>query len=536
MENKNRFYLIQSLFIFVALALGVLVGTLIIPNNNITQIVAPAHNYNGNKVDAIIDYAEQNYVDSVDREKMISDAINGMLQHLDPHSSYISREEFLEMSEEMMGNFHGIGIQFNIFSDTITVVNTISGGPSEKLGIMAGDRIVIVDGENVAGVEISDRDVIKKLKGPKETKVKVEIKRSGVSQLIPFEIVRDVIPLYSVDVAFMANPQTAYVKISQFSATTAREFEAAVSKMKNRGAKNLIIDLRGNSGGFLDAAVHICEMIMPKERMIVYTEGRMKNREEYKTYRNGKFSNMKLAVLMDDWSASASEILAGAVQDNDLGFVIGRRSFGKGLVQEQIELRDGSAVRITVARYYTPSGRCIQRQYSGSVEDYYSELIKRFDSGEMENVDSLKIQDTVTYYTLSGREVYGGGGIIPDYFIPLEKNIDKAYFNVMFNMGLINRFSFQYVDENRRKLKAKYDAQSFIDNYVVSDKLLEKLFDYSHENGHKRVGNVSQELKDEFKLTLKSFIGRNLYGEEAFYPIYLQSDKVFLKAIDIFKQ
>lgn len=532
MDNKKLNSYIQPTVYALLIVFGILIGVYVVPQKKLVE----GRSFSSSKVETIIDYAIKNYVDTVNADAMMSDAINGMLQKLDPHSVYISAEEFNSVNSELSGNFEGIGIQFNIFNDTIMVVNTIAGGPSEKIGLMPGDRIVKVDTQNVAGVGISNSDVIKKLKGPKGSKVKVGVKRSGVDKLLYFNIKRDVIPMHSVDIAFLVNPKTAYIKVNQFTATTIDEFNTSVSALSKKKIKNIIIDLRGNSGGFLNAAVEISDQLLPKDRMIVYTEGRTQPRRDYKSRRDGKFSHLKVAVLIDEWSASASEIVAGAIQDNDRGVVIGRRSFGKGLVQEQIPLTDGSAIRLTVARYHTPSGRCIQRYYKGGIEAYFTEMLNRYESGELEDAEMHKIEDSTQYFTLSGRVVYGGGGIIPDIIVPLERNENKTYLNAIVNMGIIYRFAFDYVDKNRSSFKKYSDANDYISNYQVESSTFDSLVRFAAENGIPPDAQKIAYVKDELKIWLKAFIGRNLFGDDAFYPIQLQIDKTFIKAMDVLEK
>ena len=526
--NSRKFpAFIYPLIYSLILVAGILIGVYLIPNGG-----GVTNRNTEDKIESIIQYAEENYVDSVNRESLISDAINGMLQKLDPHSLYIPAEEFNVVSDELNGNFEGVGIQFNIFNDTLMVVNTISGGPSEKAGLMPGDRIVKVDTQNVAGVGITNNDVLKKLKGPKGSKVTVGIKRSGVPKMLSITITRDVIPVNSVDIAFKVDSKTGYIKVNQFTATTVDEFITATQDLVDSGIEKLIIDLRGNSGGYLNAAVDICEQFLSKGSLIVYTEGRKQPKKEYKSGKKGKFRDLKLAVLIDEWSASASEIVAGAIQDNDRGIIVGRRSFGKGLVQDQVELKDGSAVRLTIARYHTPSGRCIQRKYTGSVEEYYTDMLNRYESGELENVDSLKIQDSTVYLTKLGRKVYGGGGIIPDFFVPMERNEKLTYINSIINMGIIYRFAFEYVDKNRNQLKKYKNADDFINGYQVSAEAFESLLSYAEKNGIPRDRKKIEYSRNELTIWMKAFIGRNLFGDKAFYPLMLKIDKTYLKALE----
>ncbi len=521
--NISKF--LQPIIYATILIIGILIGLYLLPNqSNLSS------KEKSNKIESIIEYAENNYVDSVNYDELIKNAINGMLQKLDPHSLYIPKEEFTAVAEELNGNFEGVGIQFNIFNDTLMIVNTIVGGPSEKVGLMPGDRIVRIDTQNVAGIGITNADVLKKLKGPKGSKVNVGIKRTGVKQILTFSITRDVISVHSVDVAFKIDSKTAYIKVNEFTATTVDEFTTSCKTLVENGIEKLIIDLRGNAGGYLNAAVDICEQFLPKGSKIVYTEGRKSPKKEYISGKKGLFRNIKLAILIDEWSASASEIVAGAIQDNDRGIIVGRRSFGKGLVQDQVELNDGSAVRLTIARYYTPSGRCIQRKYNGGVEDYYTDMLNRYESGELENIDSLKIQDSTTFYTKSGRKVYGGGGIIPDIFVPLERNENLSYLNSILNSGVIYKFSFDYVDKNRSSFKIYKNASQFISSYQVSNTTFENFILFAEKNGIKRDQQKIQYSKNDLNVWLKGFIGRNLFGDDAFYPIILQVDKTFQKA------
>jgi carboxyl-terminal processing protease len=526
---KKPNYIYNPLIYSGILIAGILAGIYLFPSRQSTG-------GDSGKISSIISLVKENYVDTINKEQLLSSAINGMLQSLDPHSVYIPAEELTETNDQLDGDFEGIGIQFNIQSDTIMVVNTVPKGPSEKIGIMAGDRIVKVDDKNVAGIKITNQEVMKKLKGKRGTKVKVGIKRRGVNKITDFTIERDVIPTNSVDISFMASPTTGYVKIAEFSATTGEEFSKASDKLLSQGMKEMILDLRGNPGGYLDAAVQIVDEFLPKGKMIVYTKGRKFQNQEYKSTAEGRLGDIKVAVLMDEWSASASEIVAGAIQDNDRGIIIGRRSFGKGLVQNQFPMRDGSAVRLTVARYYTPSGRCIQRPYQGSLEDYYTELLTRIEHGELEHPDSIHFVDSLKFKTSLGRTVYGGGGIMPDLFIPLGRNENNTWFNALFNMGLINQFAYKFTDENRAQLKSTYNTSTFIKSFTVSDKLFNELVDFAEKSGLKREPNKIAYSKEKTKAWLKSFIGRSVFGDPAFYPVWLQYDDTFKKALETVKR
>ncbi len=521
---KTPRYIYNPIIYAAILVVGILGGIFLFPSQS---------NSGGDsgKINSIMSLVKENYVDTVNKDQMLANAINGILQNLDPHSVFIPAEELVATNDQLDGDFEGIGIQFNLQNDTIMVVNTIPKGPSEKVGIMAGDRIVKVDGKNVAGIKVTNQDVMKLLKGKRGTVVKLGIKRRSVPKITYFDIKRDVIPTYSIDIAYMATPTKGYVKIAQFSATTGEEFLKASDKLLSQGMKEMILDLRGNPGGYLDAAVQIVDEFLPKGKMIVYTKGRKFKNQEYKSTSQGNLGNTKITVLIDEWSASASEIVAGAIQDNDRGVIIGRRSFGKGLVQNQFALSDGSAVRLTVARYYTPSGRCIQRSYQGSLEDYYTELLTRIEHGELEHPDSIHFVDSLKYKTSLGRTVYGGGGIMPDIFIPLGKNENNTWFNALFNMGLINQFSFKYVDDHRVQLKASYNKDSFVKSFVITDQIFDDLVEFSVKSGLKRDDAKIKYSKEKGKAWLKAFIGRSVFGDEAFYPVWLQQDETFLKAV-----
>lgn len=524
--KRTPSYIYNPIIYSVILISGILIGIFLFPNQN---------SFGGgssNKINSIISLVKENYVDTVNKEQMLANAINGILQNLDPHSVYISTEELTATNDQLDGDFEGIGIQFNIQGDTIMVVNTVPKGPSEKVGVMAGDRIVKVDDKNVAGIKITNQDVMKLLKGKKGTTVKIAVKRRGVKNLTTFSIKRDVIPTNSLDIAYMASGTTGYVKISQFSATTGDEFSKASKELLSNGMKEMILDLRGNPGGYLDAAVQIVDEFLPEGKMIVYTKGRKFRNQEYKSTDEGSLEKIKVMVLIDEWSASASEIVAGAIQDHDRGYVIGRRSFGKGLVQNQFALNDGSAVRLTVARYYTPSGRCIQRPYQGSLDDYYTELLTRIEHGEMEHPDSIHFADSLKFKTTLGRTVYGGGGIMPDIFIPLGKNENNTWFNSLFNMGLLNQFAFKYVDENRTQLKSTYNEKSFIKSFTINENLFNELIAFSEKAGLKRDNDKITFSKEKTKAWLKAFIGRSVFGDKAFYPIWLQQDDTFKKALE----
>ncbi len=486
----------------------------------------------GDKVMEALRFIEQDYVDSISGGEIREDAINGMLQDLDPHSQYMSVEMLREANESLIGNFEGIGIEFRIVNDTINVIHVIPGGPSEKIGLQSGDRIIRINDTVVAGIKMDNQEVVRMLKGPRGTKVKVTVYRQEIGEEADFIITRDIIPLYSIDISYMVNDSIGYIKVSKFSATTPEEFEDALRKLKERGCSKLILDLRGNVGGSLESAIKLADEFLGNEKLIVHTEGKNRPREYAYATLSGKFEEEPLAILIDEGSASASEILAGAIQDNDRGILIGRRSFGKGLVQQQFELQDGSAIRLTVARYYTPTGRCIQRPYSKGQEEYYDDLLLRLKTGELNNQDSIKFPDSLKFYTPGGKAVYGGGGIMPDIYVPIDTGQFYGYYNQLVNKGLIYQFAYDFTDKNRdRLLKSYSDAESYIEKYTIENSLFDQLISYSEEKGVSRNNPGLQLTRGMITRLLKAYIGKNLFNNEAFYPIINEDDRIFLRAV-----
>ena len=487
-----------------------------------------------NKLDEVVKYINSYYVDTVNTNQLFETAITSMLQELDPHSTYANAVDNKAMMESLEGAFEGVGIQFSIMNDTIMVISTVSGGPSEKQGIRAGDRIVTVDGKSLIGA--TNDKVFKLLRGQKGTRVKLGILRPGFDETYTYEVKRDVIPTYTVDVAYMFDKQTGYIKLNEFGSTTAEEFSRAILKLKQQGMKQLVVDLRGNAGGFLDAAIQVCDELLPNKREIVSVEGLNVRPEVYYATRKGNFENGKVAILIDDFSASASEIVAGAVQDNDRGYVVGRRSFGKGLVQRQFDLNDKSTIRLTTARYHTPSGRCIQRNYKEGTDAYYEELYKRITNGEMESEDSIKLDKSEAYKTIGGRTVYGGGGIMPDFFVPLEQTKNLEGYYEIANTATLIQYSFHYVTQQKESLKKSYPtARDFITKYSVSDAQITEILGYYKKLTKHNAPALTAGDRQELKQWTKALIGRNLYGNEAFYPVINTTDKTILKAIEVMK-
>ncbi len=485
----------------------------------------------GNKISSAVQYILNEYVDTVSISNLNESVMPALLDKLDPHSIYIPAREFQRFSEPLVGNFSGIGVSFNMTDDSVAIINTIANGPSEMVGVMAGDRIIMVDDSVVAGVNMPSDDIVKMLKGPKNTVVRMGIYRKGESKPIDFEITRDEIPIYSVDVAYMVSENTGYIKISQFAQTTYQEFMQAIEKLKSQGVEKLIIDLRGNGGGIMEAATMIADQFLEEGQLIVYMEGRSRPREnDYATSR-GILKDDKVVVLVNETSASASEILAGAIQDNDRGMVIGRRSFGKGLVQEEMRFNDGSAVRLTVARYYTPTGRSIQRPYENGKDDYYHEFSQRIQRGELEHEDSIKFDDSRRFLTPGGKVVYGGGGIMPDIFVPVDTSGASEYYSRVRSLGLMYRFAFYYIDGHRSALEP-FTSVAGIENYLDDQDILPQFISYATGKGVQPDYSDIRISERILETTIKAYVARNIIDNDGFYPIIADIDNVLQVAID----
>lgn len=487
------------------------------------------------KFGQVLDWINSYYVDTVDEAELVEDAIIHLLRNLDPHSSYLSKEEVKEMNEPLQGSFEGIGVSFNILDDTIFIISPISGGPSEKVGIQAGDRIIKVDGKNVAGTGITNNDVFALLRGKKGTKVIVSILRRDVKELLDFTIIRDKIPIYSVDAAYKVKGNIGYIKLNRFSMTTMEEFRTALNKLKAEGADKLILDLTGNGGGYLEVAFELADEFLDDSKLIVYTEGVNSPKREYKATSRGMFEKGNLVIMIDEGSASASEIVAGAVQDWDRGIIVGRRSFGKGLVQKPLTLTDQSMIRLTIARYYTPTGRLIQKPYNQMDKDEYDrEIFTRYNNGEFVSKDSIHFPDSLKYYTLlKSRVVYGGGGIMPDIFTPIDTTFYSDFYRDIIRKGVLNQFILTYVDENRGSLSSQYTSiDQFISQYTITDKLFQAMVDFAGKEDVKPAGDDLAVSGEQIRNLMKAYIARDLWSTSEFYQVINSSDIKFKKALD----
>lgn len=487
------------------------------------------------KMNNLLYLLDKNYVDKVNMHNLVEKVIVKTLQELDPHSVYIPKEELKKMNEPLVGNFEGVGIQFNILADTIMVVNTIAGGPSEKLGIMAGDKIVEIEDEIVAGIGMQNSGVIKRLKGEKGTVVNVSIKRQGVKEILDFSITRDKIPLYSVDAGYMVTPEIGYIKVNRFSAITIKELRQKLAVMKSSGMKSLVLDLQGNGGGYLSTAIEMADEFLTKEKLIVYTEGKSYPKEEHNSTEIGLWEKGNLVVLVDESSASASEIVSGAMQDWDRGLLVGRRTFGKGLVQKPFMLVDGSAVRLTISKYFTPSGRCIQKPYDTGAADYYKEKYERLSNGELFSADSIDLPDSLMFLTNKKRKVYGGGGILPDVFVGIDTTQNSEYFSKIVRKGLLNTYALTYANKNRDELLAKYtDVYAFKKGFEMTDEFLVEMTNYfANEGGINFEEKDFATSKEFISLRFKALLARSVWDPEAFYIIINDLNESLKKAIEV---
>lgn len=530
MKNTRNQILMPVIFALLVI-LGIIIGRNFMPapsggtTNRLT--IYPQQN----KLDAILEHIDNEYVDTVDIPAIEEKIIPDILKELDPHTVYIPAKDLNKVNEELQGNFGGIGVQFSMQNDTVLVISVISGGPSEKVGLLPGDRIVMVDDTIIAGKNIDSNDVMKLLRGEMGTEVKVGVMRRPGKDVKQYNITRGRIPITSVDVSYMVDDETGYIKVDRFAQTTYQEFLTGLAKLKANDCKQLIVDLRGNSGGLLDIAIQMCNEFLAAKELIVYTEGKSQPRHDVYANGAGSCQHMKVVVLIDEFSASASEIFAGAIQDNDRGVVVGRRSFGKGLVQQQIPLYDGSALRLTVARYYTPSGRCIQKSYEDGVEDYYQDIYDRFEHGEFYSKDSIHFDKSLAYKTKAGRTVYGGGGIMPDVFVPRDTTMITDYLVNLRSNGIIYRYALQYSDNHRAEMESLRTAQE-ISVYLDQNGMVASFLNFAKENGVSYNDTQFKESKPLIVKEIKAYIARNLIDNEGFYPIIHEVDTVFIKGVE----
>ena len=479
------------------------------------------------------------YVDEVNEEELVEKAITSMLEELDPHSTYTNAEEARKMNEPLEGEFEGIGIQFQMMEDTLLVVQPVSGGPSEKVGILAGDRITAVEDTLIAGVKMSTEEIMSRLRGPKGSVVKLTIIRRDIDEPLTFDVKRDKIPIYSLDASYMITPTTGYIRLNKFGANTIEEFQAALSKLQGQGMKDLILDLQGNGGGYLNAAIDLANEFLPQKSLIVYTEGKASKRSEFVAKGNGNFLKGKLVVLVDEYSASASEIVSGAIQDWDRGTIVGRRTFGKGLVQRPIDLPDGSMIRLTIARYYTPSGRCIQKPYEkGEEEDYDNDLAKRLEHGELMHADSIHLPDSLMFKTKRlGRTVYGGGGIMPDYFVPIDTTLYSDYHRDLVAKGVVIKTTLNYIEKNRKALTKNYRKfDDFNRKFEVSNELLDELRKEGEKSGVAFNETEYNTSLPRIKTQLKALIARDIWEMSEYYQVMNQTDNVVQQALKIIEK
>ncbi|MDM8146821.1 S41 family peptidase [Bacteroides eggerthii] len=530
--SRNRSPRLMPLFLALSLVAGILIGTFYA--NHFSGNRLSIINTGSNKLNDLLRIIDEQYVDTVNVKDLVESAMPKILSELDPHSAYISAQNAEESMEDLKGSFSGIGVMFVIREDTIHIMNVVKGGPSEKVGLMAGDRIVSVDGKPFVGKEVTDVTAKKTLKGPKGSKVKLGIKRNHEKETLYFDIVRGDIPQHSIDASYMVTPDVGYIKVRSFSETTYPEMLVALAQLNREGFKNLIIDLRGNQGGYMHTAIQMANVFLPKDQLIVYTEGRKSPRENYFSDGQGSFRDIPLVVLVDEGSASASEIFAGAIQDNDRGLVIGRRSFGKGLVQLPIEFKDGSIIRLTTARYYTPSGRCIQKPYEkGHGQEYENDLLMRYERGEFFSQDSIK-QGGEKYKTRLGRTVYGGGGIMPDIFVPEDTTDVTLYYKEAVLSGLVRQFCFNYSDQHREEIN-KLETNSGIVKFLEKKNVIDQFATYASQKGLRRRNLMIRKSRKRFEETIYGTIIYNCRDMEAYIEYLNESDPTIMKSLEVFE-
>ncbi|MBQ1986992.1 MAG: PDZ domain-containing protein [Muribaculaceae bacterium] len=527
-SNKNNLVLLP-IAIAVSIVIGITIGGKFSNSGGI--------HFSDRKINTILNLVSDGYVDTVNINNIVEQTIPQLLSNLDPHTVYIPSKDLNAVNEELDGSFSGIGVSFFLMNDTVRIIEVLSGGPSEKAGLIAGDKIVSINDSAFVGPSINNQAVFNKLRGIKGSKVKLGIKRNNTNDILSYDITRGDIPMVSIDASYMVDKEIGYIRIDKFARTTYDEFLQALVKLKNEGAEKYILDLRGNGGGFMEMAILMANEFLPENSLIVYTKGReRKNDQQFWSDGNGSFQNVELAILIDEFSASASEILAGAIQDNDRGLIVGRRSFGKGLVQKQFQLNDSSAVRMTVSRYYTPSGRCIQKDYKKGEEAYNQDIYDRYAHGELSNKDSIRIDTSNVFMTVNHRKVYGGGGIVPDIFVPTDTSGITSYYINVSNAGLLQKFAYEFAEINRDEFKELNDYKQFLRILPSNNSLLYDFVTYASKNGVPARWFYINQSKSLIVNQLKALIARDIFGTEAFYPIYNKNDKMIQKAVKAFNE
>lgn len=529
MNENKKFIVLLPLIIAISIVVGITVGNQFSNKKYISN--------NDRKLNTILNMVSDGYVDTVDVNEIIEQTIPQLLSNLDPHTVYIPAKDLTDVNNELDGSFSGIGVSFFIMNDTVRIVEVLSGGPSEKAGLIAGDKIVSVNDTSFTGSTVTNQEVFKRLRGKKGSSIKLGIKRNTSDKTLYFDLTRGDIPVNSIDAAYMVEKEVGYIKINKFARTTYDEFLQALVKLKNEGAERYILDLRGNGGGFMEMAILMANEFLPENSLIVYTQGReKKNNQQFWSDGNGSFQEVELAILIDEFSASASEILAGAIQDNDRGIIVGRRSFGKGLVQRQFELNDSSAIRMTVSRYHTPSGRCIQKDYKKGGEAYNHDIYDRIISGELSNRDSIKIDTTNVFQTVHHRKVYGGGGIIPDIFVPSDTSGITSYYINVSNAGLLQKYAYSYAEINREDFAKLDDYKQFLRILPSNNAILNDFVSFASDNGIPARWYYINMSKELIVNQIKALIARDIFGSDAFYPIYNKNDKMIQKTIKAFNE
>lgn len=530
-------YLLPTLTV-VAVALGIVIGSALSQNANAQRIVFQngSLQLEQSKVDRLLHLMQSAYVDEINVDSMTDEVMTELVQKLDPHSAYIPKEDLEMVNSELAGSFSGIGVQFSIQQDTVRIVSVIAGGPSEGVGVLAGDKLVTVDDSLFVGKKMNNEKVMKTLRGPKGTKVKLGVMRAGSPEMLYFTITRGDIPVTSVDAKFIIERngiKIGFVRANKFGETTYREFITALAELKAQGATRFIVDLRENSGGYMEQAIRMANEFLQRGELIVYSEGRSYPRYEATANGTGRFKDAPLVVLIDNFSASASEIFAGAMQDNDRATIVGRRSFGKGLVQQQMSFDDGSAVRLTVARYYTPSGRCIQKPYTlGEQEDYMNDLEERWEHGEFYSADSIHFSDTTVYRTKGGREVHGGGGIMPDVFVGRDTTLNTPWYNRCVNLAYTYQFAYQYTDKHRKEL-SRFTEWQALEKHLLKQNILPEFVAFAKEKGVEPNEEQIQKSRPLMLRLLNAYIVRNILGDEGFFPLFERDDEITKKAIEV---